>query len=218
MLFILLIVLSFLLLPLLPVYFDVRYRWQEKDERFQIKLYLWRGLVSRLEVPLLQWQGRNLSAIFRLKAGKDKEGKVLARRKVKVPWFKFPKVMSLSAPSVAFLWRIIQINRYLLGKVNCIRVRWVTEIGFNDPAVTGIAVGFLWGVKSYLYHHFRRVVKVDCVDPVIRVIPHFTGSRLQMDYHCIFAIRLGYIIIAGFKVIWSFIRLFFLKGVTGRAG
>ncbi len=74
---------------------------------------------------------------------------------------------------------------------------WVTRFGTGNPVSTATVYGVLWGVKSSLLSYLHRKTKF-VVRPDIQIIPDFQNSRLDLNFDCIFRVKLGYIIIAAF--------------------
>ncbi|HBF36191.1 MAG TPA: hypothetical protein DDW50_02600 [Firmicutes bacterium] len=74
---------------------------------------------------------------------------------------------------------------------------WITRIGTGNPVSTATIYGVLWGVKSSLLSYLYRKEKL-VGTPDIQVIPDFQTTRLDLNFDCIFKVKLGYIIIAAF--------------------
>ncbi len=74
---------------------------------------------------------------------------------------------------------------------------WITRFGTGNPVSTATIYGVLWGAKSSLLGYLHRKIKFD-LRPDIQVIPDFQNLRLDLNFDCIFRVKLGYIIVAAF--------------------
>lgn len=81
----------------------------------------------------------------------------------------------------------------ILGQMSCEKLHWRTRLGTDDAAVTALASGALWAVKGQLYVYLKRRVK-HAVAPVFHVTPLFNAKAFDMEFECIFSIRLGNVI------------------------
>lgn len=72
-------------------------------------------------------------------------------------------------------------------------------IGSNDAAHTALATGGLYTVLHLFVLHL--VNKYSLKDYEIKVFPHYHGELFELNMDCIINIKLGDIIIAGFKII-----------------
>ncbi|MGM0471666.1 MAG: DUF2953 domain-containing protein, partial [Bacillota bacterium] len=83
----------------------------------------------------------------------------------------------------------------------CEKLVWRTKFGIKNPALTGVATGLLWIIKSNLYsflHH--RAAEV--AKPKFAVLPNFNQvNELDVEFESIFSLRLGKIISRGTIII-----------------
>lgn len=78
---------------------------------------------------------------------------------------------------------------------------WKTKFGSEDAALTGALVGILWAFKSLLMNQLkRRIFSMGTLD--IEVKPIFGSNQFEIDFQCIFSIRLGNVIKA-FRSIYN---------------
>lgn len=84
-----------------------------------------------------------------------------------------------------------KIMRYL-GK-NIKKIYWITNIGFEDAALTGISTGLLWSIKSSILSVFISKNGLDEID--INIYPDFNKSKFEIEFNCIIKCNLVYIII-----------------------
>lgn len=207
LLYILLLLVIAVILSLLRICFHVEYHRRDQDDNLTVQMSLLRGLVHyRAEVPTIELEQRFFTPVLKMasemeKAAfhpvEDKEFKVglpitvrLIRRLpalVKEGWRRFDRYN----PALYYLFRFIRCRRFY----------WRTEIGLDDAAHTGIMVGVLWGMKTFLYKNFQSKIGIMSQKPAIQVVPDYFNKKMALDFSCIFDIRLGHIIIAGLNFV-----------------
>lgn len=207
LLYILLLLVIIICVSLLRVRFDVEYHRREQNDNLMVKMSLLRGLINyKTEVPVIELEQRFFAPVLKMVSELDKvpfapeEDKQL---KVGMP-ITFRSLRSLPAMLKAGWQRFEQYNsalHYFFRFVRCLRFHWRTEVGLDDAAYTGIVVGIIWGVKSFLYKNFRSKIGFMSERPAIEVVPDFFHKRLALDFNCIFDIRIGHIIIAGLNFV-----------------
>ncbi|QHM14478.1 hypothetical protein C7M29_02179 [Bacillus subtilis] len=96
--------------------------------------------------------------------------------------------------------RLRKISASFLAHLHITKLEWVTVIGIQDAAVTGVLTGAVWGVKggiaAMLYDHLDFVNK-----PVYEVIPSFQVPVSKTHFQCIFFFRFGHAMLAAFKFV-----------------
>nr|WP_275582022.1 DUF2953 domain-containing protein [Bacillus ectoiniformans] len=92
------------------------------------------------------------------------------------------------------------VARRFLKKVIIKEVKWKTAAGSRDAALTGVAAGSIWMVKSSLLGVASQVVKMKQM-PMMHVAPVFGQNILQTEFFCILTLRPGYAIVAGIKIL-----------------
>lgn len=90
---------------------------------------------------------------------------------------------------------------YLIDRTNFHKLLWKTEIGFEDAALTGVITGIINIFKSNLFAMLNnRENKPKTIH--FKITPNFNSQILKTNIHCIFTIKIGYIIIARLKFLW----------------
>jgi hypothetical protein len=102
-------------------------------------------------------------------------------------------------------------RRKFIPPVNCSKLVWITQIGLEDAAVTGISTGLLWSVKGLVYAVICQLEHWHISKVELNVIPNFKQKLFEVHLDCIFKFTIGHIIIAGIKLI-IFLLFFWLKG------
>lgn len=78
-------------------------------------------------------------------------------------------------------------------KTSCLRLRWVTELGVGDPAITAVVTGALYGVKGTVVSLLNRRIDFRQA-PEIEITPRFTDGVFNTRFEGIFAVNIGQII------------------------
>lgn len=159
------------------------------------------------------------TAKFPIKGGEGKKEKASSQKSKKEPGPQDKKKRKVREyPSLQRLLNIggtfLQINKRLLRHVRLSRLFWNTRVGFEDAALTGMAGGILWGIKGLLLSFLERNLDTNKFRAQIKVTPVFCEQEIATEVDCIFDLRVGYIIIAGFRLILlGIISYPVLKGV-----
>lgn len=207
LIYIILLLVIAVIISLLRVRIDVDYRRREQDDNLTVKMSLLRGLIHyKTEVPTIELENRFFIPV--LKAASEIEKAAFHPVEEKELKVKIPITLRLLRRLPAIIkegWqRFDRYNSalyYLFRFIRCRRFYWRTEVGLNDAAYTGIMVGILWAVKSFLYNNFRSKIRIITEKPAISVVPDYFNKKLALDFSCIFDIRLGHIIIAGLNFV-----------------
>ena len=212
-LFILIIFLSFLSLRL-----ELNYLHKRNNDNFSIKVSILRGLLKyKLDIPKINI---NFPKPV-LKVEAELEGEK------SVPDLDIQKKYSLGSLYRQFmLWypeikEYFCVGKYLLKKMVPNRIKWHTELGLSDAAITGISVGILWAIKSALLSNTYSFFALAPRLPEIKIIPRFNEKTLLMNINCIFEVKIGYIIITALKFFHIYTQhvlhkmVCYLRGVFG---
>lgn len=97
------------------------------------------------------------------------------------------------------------VIKYVIHKINFSTLSWKTEVGFDDAAFTGLAIGMINILKSNLLVILKNI-EIKPKNIYFKVIPDFNSQILKTNIHSIFKVKIGYIIIAGLKFLWVMIR------------
>lgn len=81
-----------------------------------------------------------------------------------------------------------------------LRFNWSTTLGFEDPALAGLATGLVWAVKGAALGIIQRGYGF-AEEPRVEVHPSFFCPARETLLDCIFEIRLGHIIFTGLQKI-----------------
>lgn len=85
--------------------------------------------------------------------------------------------------------------KYLKRKVYINKLKWHTVLGTGDAAVTGIAIGFLWNIKTIVSILLGIGFKLKEL-PDLVISPCFDVPAFETNFDCILSIRIGHAITA----------------------
>lgn len=190
----------------LIIYIDLRYQRNRSDDYIVVNVYLGKKVILyTMKVPVvdlikndeLLWLSSEIKTAD--ETAKTKTNVNRERRFVKNTirmCFHDPRRLWHAFKSVKFYIKLYRrVVRRLVNSLTCERLQWKTTYGSDDAANTGIITGALWTVKGMLVTVLRRRFSFTA-PPEIAVIPVFGQSRFDVDFQCIFSLRLGKIISA----------------------
>jgi hypothetical protein len=83
---------------------------------------------------------------------------------------------------------------YLLQRTRVPGLTWITTLGLEDAAATGLMVGLVWCVKGMLVSILQSQLTSAVIRPTIEVIPSFQQACFCTNLHCILSIRVVHLI------------------------
>jgi hypothetical protein len=223
--FILLISLVFLTLILfLPFRFSFHYVKEGDDEDTIMTVWVFRGLEYKIRIPILKiGKGTDLNEL-KLWREDELSDTLIKKEKLHInfidifrtykysTWF-LERYQSLAIMLFLFLhgrWpdpAILQrsgrlflkliIGAIKMGVRQCERFQWRSEIGLGDAALTGLGLGIVWNVKTFILAKINDNVEFIGLPPSIEVHPYFAGEHFNTSVYCIFKVRIGHIILIG---------------------
>ena len=192
-------------ISVLRLHVEVEYSKKGRDDRLQVRVTALRKIISfKVEVPVVEWlfleggPGVRFSTAWEHTPGPEGGRKV----KEEIPVPKLPERLPPLRRIVSIVLQVVRINSWLFGKINCTRFSWKTRLACGDAALTGIGGGLLWGLKGWMMGNIHRNVNMLDTRAEINVFPEFEGQGLVTEFHCIFNLRVGYIIIAGIRFLF----------------
>jgi hypothetical protein len=186
----------------LVIYIDLRYHRSMADDSLEVDVFLFnKFLLYSMNVPLIKLINEEglpwVETKIRTKDGIDKAHLQREQRFM-------GNVLYLCLFHPKRMWRILRSFHYylqlyqrfmfkLLKAVTCETFYWKTTYGSEDAAVTGYTAGMLWAVKKTALARMKRRLSFSS-EPVVQVKPVFGKSCLEVDFRCIFSLRLGKVI------------------------
>lgn len=210
-----------LVIYFIPLKLEINYSKKGKDDFFSVRLQVIPGiLVYKAEVPLLNWEGEYTPKLVLQSELENTSGKPITKGgfEIKNPFkilLKLAKMWPVKTIQrlLPLIKKILTNNKRIFKKIHCKKLKWITEIGFSNPAITGMSIGIIWSLKSWFYSNMNKNIQLDFTKAHFEVIPHFYDEQLKLNFHCIFTARTGHIIIAASRLLYIVIITFlFHKG------
>lgn len=195
----------------LRVYIALDYHRRKADDELAVEVYLLRRLlVYRLEVPLVQLSERGGLTWVESKLGSGREKSEThvdaEQRFAAKTWdifLRHPGHWNCLVRQLDYYTRLYNyFMSRLLAALVCEKLSWETRFGTDDPAATSLMTGLLWFIKTQTYTFMKRRLKF-VPRPWLQVTPLYNWVGLEVDFQCIFSIRLGNVINAAAGSIWQ---------------
>lgn len=178
----------------LRIYIKVQYVRNEENDNLMLEIYtLKKFIIYRLKVPVIEFIFEEFlwpEAKVETNKGEATTNVQREKRSIKETIHIFRQYQKMYNHFM---------NKLFLS-MQCEKLIWKTVYGSNDAALTAIITGGLWGFKSIMLHNLRRRIHIRN-KPLIHVKPIYCGQRFELDFLCIFSIRLGKVINATIKTL-----------------
>lgn len=209
------ILLTLGLISLISLEFRVSYLKKRSNDELIITVQALHGwLVYKFEVPSIHWSNQGWIPFWHLVTElENRWGEPIAEETLRIESSKLRRFWPVLKYFLPKYWEVFRLLHEFFGGVKLTHLRWITEFGSDDPAETGLTTGCLWALKGWIWANLRRSVMVNVRRPVFIVRPMFQSPRFNLDFDCIFKVRLGHIIITGIKGVWLTHELGFWKSV-----
>ncbi len=184
----------------IPIEFRVIYRRVKQDDSAVFQLAGFFGLWKyKVDVPMLDWRWAfppylKLETVSQPKSSRNRR----VKEEVKP---RNAKLHGILARFFRLLDKGFAVKRWFYRGIRCRHLRWIMEVGCKDAADTGLAVGGLWSAMGYYVGKLQQNITFQVAKPQVAVYPSFDRPQWRVDFDCIFSVRFGHIIIAGFKVL-----------------
>lgn len=198
--FILMFICSVLLVGLtfLSIRVQIRYLREGSNDEFDLVISSFRGYLKyKLEIPHIELGLKLLRPFLKLKVETEgKEGTPITKARERILLPKLDLLPDLAKKLFRHFLKYKPVIKYFEQHTRFHKIKWHTEFGLQDPAITGLLVGVVWAIKSNLYAVFQKNAQMILEPPEIAVIPNFQQTTLRLDINCIFDIKVGHIITA----------------------
>jgi hypothetical protein len=202
-------------MALLPTQIHINYRRANNEDKIKIQVkILFITLNKVFSTPL----AKILSLMARKKyTPKNFEKSMKADKLPEKNWKIIFRRINIWLPRVLqIIFHSLKLTSKILKPIKCKKLNIYTEVGLVDAAKTGMTIGSLWAVYSFLLSQLSKWVVLKPETPKIQIVPDFNNnSKLHLEYDCIIAFPLGHIIIVLIHTI-RFVRVSYhlIKGVT----
>lgn len=184
------------------IYIDLRYKRNQADDYVAINIFMGRNiLLYSMKVPVIEIvQSNSLPWLeSEIKAADRKVGTHVTKEKRFIKnafrlYLMNPRKFWQVLHSVKYYTRLYQkVMIKVANSLTCERLLWKTKYGSEDAALTGLMGGSFWAFKGMLVTVLKRRF-VFTSHPEIAITPVFGQACFEVDFQCIFSLRLGKVI------------------------
>ncbi len=175
----------------------ISYYHNGDDDELMVRVRMWRIFSYTFKAPLIKIDKDSPSIIVE---EEQEIGGIEDEKKVKIT---FERIMKELQRIKDFLQHVVgfhKIVRRFLKHVSVKDLRWTTNVGVSDAALTGFLSGMAWSVKGGIIGLIANYTRMRNM-PKLTINPHFQQTLSQTDFKCIVSFRIGYSIIAGILVL-----------------
>lgn len=184
------------------IYIDVTYKRNSMNDYISVNVYTVKKLVAyKMEVPVikvddskgLSWIESTIKTVQSQDTTHRNREERFMKKTTKL-YGKHPKKLKHAIKEFHYHAQMYcRVIDKVLQSAICERFYWKTVYGSEDAANTGIVTGLLWTGKAFVINRLKK--HIVCVEkPIIVVNPIFGRSQFDVDFQCIFSIRLGNVI------------------------
>jgi hypothetical protein len=184
------------------IYINVTYKRNGANDYISVNVYTVKKLVAyEMEVPVIEIvENKGLSwleSTIKTVQDQDKTHRKREERFMKKTaklYGKHPQKLGHAIKEFHYYTQMYcRVIDKVLMSATCERFYWKTMYGTEDAASTGIITGLLWAGKAFIINRLKKHIL--CVEkPIIAVTPIFGRNQFDVDFQCIFSIKLGNVI------------------------
>lgn len=204
--FVLVAALSFLIALFLKAKVDFRYRRSDGKDTIDMHLYALHGLWNfQFQVPAVQmgWEKGPELEIEQEVHSNLSEGRQQKNR-ARLRFWRGGFFYYLWPQTFNLLQRLSRVKKQFYRGIRLTALEFDAEVGTVNPAYTAMLAGAFWSVIGDVVARLYRQVQVEVQNPRIAVVPMFQKPGFSCDFHCIFQLRIGHIIVAGLNLLRIF--------------
>lgn len=209
-------IIAFILLSALlfyPLEVQTYYRRKAEDDLLLIKIVIIPNVwIHRIEIPIIALEKGKIPS-FKVKTELESPGNdtmLEGKAKYDISWDNIWHVIKNIQPYYKLISCYFKSGKILFRPWVLKSFYWNTSFGTGDAALTGLATGAIWSMKTLFWRQMTHVMNVN-ENPKFKVFPDFFNKKLEVEIDGIFACRLGNIIIAVIKA-WLNLRTFYKGG------
>lgn len=183
-----------------PIVINISILKDNKNDEIIIKFKLLYGLIKyKKEYPLVEIDLEEDKGS--IKVSEETENNIKSGvQKEESKKYNIDKIIEKYREGTEVINKYRQPINYVLNKISWESFKWVTELGVNDAAITGLVTGIIRILKGNVVA-FLNNNSINFESIFLNVIPNFNCESFKTRLNCIFSLKIGYIIIAGFKLI-----------------
>lgn len=200
----------------LKVFIIIKYRRKVNDDNINVTVCLLRNtmVLYRMNIPIIEFTKKEGLAWLTSKVETTgEEGQAEHKNESNTHIKREERFIEtiLKYPHEArrtfrFMQYYVNLYRNFTNKITsslkCESLYWNTTCGFSDAALTGILAGFFWTIKGMILNRLKKRMTL-ASQPKINVIPVFEHISFEVDFQCIFSVRIGNVITAAISMMKS---------------
>ena len=184
------------------IYVAIKYKRNGSNDYIAIDVYTFKRILTySMQVPMIKIDDINNSLWLnsKIETGENqakthsKREKRFVRKIVRFYMLHPGKLRHIISKVHNYMRLYCKVMEKFIHSLHCEQLHWKTVYGSEDAAVTGIVTGMLWTVKSLIITRLKKHVIVKN-KPVFTVKSIFGHNHFNVDFQCIFSIRLGNVI------------------------
>lgn len=186
------------------LYIAINIRRYGKDDNINIRVSMLGDFVNyNIKIPVIEFSSKDGLTLLESVIDTTKERiethpkreKRFIKNLVKIYLTQPRRLRKLIKTARNYSRRYRKFMAQLFVNIYCEKLYWKTTFGSEDAALTGLGSGLLWSMKGLIVAILHNRIKVAC-RPEINVVPVFGRTHFEIDFSCIFRIRLGNVITA----------------------
>jgi hypothetical protein len=186
---------------IIPLQIELIYHKQQQDDFFKLNVYVFKK-ISALKISIPFIDNILFPLVTEIKAEINSlipgRKQIQLDKKIHLQKIKIHKIKK----NIDFILDHKQIQLIFSNlNLDCRFFHCDVEYGFSNPAFTGFSYGLFWFFIQYLINKIDLNI-CQLVNPDIQLIPDFTNLNVEIDFHSIFSVKLGNIILTMIKVLF----------------
>jgi len=184
------------------VYIFLQYKRMDSNDYIAVKVYtIKKTILYSMEIPMIKMAGTKelfwIQSKIKTAQSQDtthnEREQRFVRKNLKY-YLLHPRKLRYIAKLFRHYARLYcDVMEEIAKKLHCEQLYWKTNYGSEDAAITGTITGMLWSIKSLLITRLKKKIIFNR-QPIIMVTPTFGEEHLNIDFTCIFSIRIGNVI------------------------
>jgi hypothetical protein len=187
---------------LIPVTITIIYIRKQGDDQLTIITGLfWNTVKFKYSIPVIRIS-RDKTQLPALEFGSETQMGLTKKEKeiLELPLELCKKIQNVASTFDKYYRIFGQWLKAFEANLRIEKFLWETEIGMEDPALTGISVGLMWSIKGMLLTFLtERYFQPKNREIRINVMANFKQESLYTNLFCIFKFQPGYIIFTRVK-------------------
>ncbi|MGI6491727.1 MAG: DUF2953 domain-containing protein [Pelotomaculum sp.] len=214
------LILILLLLSISSLRIRLSYRREGNDDRLSIVLSLWHGILSyKIAVPIVKtgiqprpqsryrsWWPRIFEPAFKMETRVKSSNAPERTGETIKDMIGLPRLLAVIKKSKLIYNKYMPATSFFLNNLHLRRFQWHTELGTDEPHITGFLSGVAWSVKGLFISMLYHTIHAGAARPVVSVTPYFEKSCFATRLDCEFDIKLGNVFLTGIKLLFIKIR------------